>query len=236
MDKNNDMRYSRLAALPDVGDAGVDRLRHSSVFVVGCGALGSLCAMYLAASGVGRIGIADFDTIDISNLQRQLFFAESQCGDSKAVVLAERMRQLNSTTDIKIYRELITKERARALFTDYDFIIDGSDNPNTKLMTESVCAVLAKPCCIGGVSGFIGQAMSWKPGAVRWSQIFGSDIQCGGMMPCSIGGVLGPAAGVVASVQAAEAIKHITGAGDMLYNKLMMFDMLNCSATILPVS
>lgn len=219
------MRYSRLEALDGMGKKGVERLRGGKVFVVGCGALGSLASMYLAASGVGTIGIADFDTIDISNLQRQLFFDEKTLGQSKSSVLASRMKCINSESKLVEYQCLITENKAREIFPGYDFVIDGSDNPATKKLTATVCEELGIPYCIGGVREFSGQVMSWSKGHAGYLDIFGEIESCTGVMPCSVGGVLGPAAGVTASVQAAEAIKHLTGVGQMLYDKLFTFDL-----------
>lgn len=220
-----EIRYSRLEALPGIGKDGINRLKTGSILVIGCGALGSLCAMYLAASGVGKIGIADFDTIDISNLQRQLFFKESELGMSKCETLASRIRDINLDVEIIPFPILITRQKGKEIFPEYDFIIDGSDNPDTKLMTSKICEELSIPYCIGGVREYCGQAMSWLPGHCGYSEIFGETYGCSGFTPCSIGGVLGPAAGMVASVQAAEAIKFLSGAGKLLTDKLFTFDL-----------
>lgn len=224
------IRYSRIAAIPEIGDEGVASINNGKVLVIGCGALGSLCAMYLAGSGVGTIGIADFDTIDISNLQRQLFFDELSLGRSKCDVLYERIRALNSEIKVNVINHLVKEDRAMELFRCYDFIIDGSDNPATKLMTARVCERIDLPYCIGGVRGFSGQVMSWSKGHAGYTEIFGDIQSCSGFTPCSVGGVIGPAAGVVASMQASEAIKHLTGKGKMLYDSLFTFDMLENSA------
>lgn len=229
---NEKLRYSRLEMLSGVGPEGIARLQSGRVMIVGCGALGSLCAMYLAASGVGTIGIADFDTIDLSNLQRQLFFSEKDLGKSKTEILAERIRDINSETKLEIYNELITASKAESVFRTYDFIIDGSDNPSTKSMTSRVCQKTGLPYCIGGVKEFSGQVMSWSQGHAGYEDLFGDVPQCSGFTPCSLSGVLGPAAGVVASVQASEAIKHLTGCGQMLYDRLFVFDLAQSDARI----
>lgn len=218
-------RYARLEALPDIGREGLVALRSAKVLVIGCGALGSMAAMYLAASGIGTVGIADFDTIDLSNLQRQLFFEEGNVGQPKVRVLSERMLALNSEVEVMVHPELVTRDRALSLFPAYDFVIDGSDNPATKVLTDAVSLETGVACCIGGVRGFVGQVMSCAPGHTRYSDVFG-EAPCSGLLPCSVAGVLGPAAGVVASVQAAEAIKHAAGAGDMLYDRLFTVDLL----------
>lgn len=224
-------RYSRLESLPGIGREGISALAGARVLVVGCGALGSMAAMYLAASGVGTIGIADFDTIDLSNLQRQLFFDESTLGHGKAATLAKRMLALNSSIDVEIIPKLVTREIAEEIFPRYDFIIDGSDNPATKLLTDEISLKTGVPCCIGGVREFAGQVMSCKLGAIRYKDVFG-EAPDAGIAPCGMAGVLGPAAGTVACVQAAETIKHITGCGDMLYNRLFVIDLLTMQAHV----
>ena len=226
------MRYSRLKMLPGIEAEGVELIRNGRVLVVGCGALGSLCAMYLAASGVGSIAIADFDTIDISNLQRQLFFTESELGMSKCRTLAARMRALNSDVKIEELPIFMKEENALKHFPQHDFIIDGSDNPATKKMTATLCEQLAIPYCIGGVREYAGQVMTWTSGHAGYAEIFGETQACSGITPCSLGGVLGPAAGIVASVQAAEAIKYLTGSGNLLTDRLFSFDLSAPSANI----
>lgn len=227
------MRYSRLEMLEGIGPEGIEKLNKAKVLIIGCGALGSLCAMYLGASGVGTIGIADFDTIEISNLQRQLFFDESQLGKSKVETLAPRLKAINSETVVNVYNEFLTKNKVEKYFYDYDFIIDGSDNPATKSLTANVCEKLGKPYCIGGVKEFSGQVMSWSKGHAGYMDLFGDIPQCSGFTPCSVSGVLGPAAGIVASVQASEAIKHLTGAGKMLYDSIFLFDLYSIQASVL---
>lgn len=221
-----------MISLPGIGTEGVEKIRKGRVMVVGCGALGSLCAMYLSATGVGTVGIADFDTVDISNLQRQLFFDEQCLGSPKCATLAARIHAINSETTVNEYPEMINESRAVEIFADYDFIIDGSDNPSTKHMTASVCQRLGIPYCIGGVREFGGQVMSWAPGHAGYDELFGETPSCSGFMPCSVAGVLGPAAGVTASVQASEATKHLSGCGKMLYDKLFTFDLATVAANV----
>lgn len=216
-----------------MGKDGVARLRRGRVLVIGCGALGSLCAMQLAASGIGRVGIADFDTIDATNLQRQLFFSEETVGAPKAETLAARMMALNSECEVEVIPKLITGKTAESIFPQYDFIIDGSDNPATKIMTSETCERLGVAYCIGGVAELRGQAMSWTPGHAGYRDIFGDVAACSGLTPCSIAGVLGPAAGVVASVQAAEAIKYLSGIGRLLIDSLFLLDLQEPSSCVM---
>lgn len=229
------IRYSRMISIPEIGREGMEKLQRSKIMIVGCGALGSICAMYLAGAGVGDITIADFDTIDISNLQRQLFFDTAHAGESKAIKLAERMKSLNPLCHVKCIKEMITMESAKILFKDKDFIIDATDNPSSKAMTDTICQNLGLPYTIGGVAGFKGQVMSWRPGCTGYAEIFSPQAADGGFTPCSFGGVLGPAAGIIACIQASETIKHLTGAGEMLYNKIFMIDLLSMESQTLSV-
>lgn len=233
LSEEENIRYGRILSISRIGEEGMRKLRHGRVMVVGCGALGSVAAMYLAGSGVGKIGIADFDTIDISNLQRQLFYEEKIVGSPKAEALAERINSLNSGVSLEIYKCLINEDKARSIFNEYDFIIDATDNPSSKFMTDKVCRELGKPYCIGGVREGEGQVMSWHVGSAPYSEVFSSPVCTGGFTPCSICGVLGPAAGVVASIQASEAIKHLTGAGEMLYDKIFTIDLFSMSSSLL---
>jgi related to thiamin biosynthesis protein (thiF) len=236
MTEEERIRYARMIAIPEIGMKGVEKLKKSHVFITGCGALGSVVAMYLAGAGVGKITIADFDTIDISNLQRQLFYATSDAGKSKAHTLAKRLSALNPECDIECIDSIITETSAPALFSQCDFIIDATDNPTSKFVTDKICHELGKPCCIGGVAGFTGQVMSWSPGHVGYSDIFCPESVDSGFTPCSIGGVLGPAAGVIACCQASETIKHLTDAGEMLFDKVFFIDLLTMQTRLIEVA
>lgn len=235
MDQEEKIRYARMIAIPEIGAEGVDRLRDSHVFITGCGALGSICAMYLAGAGVGRLSIADFDTIDISNLQRQLFYTSSEVGKAKGATLASRIKSLNPDCHVICHESMMTRQTAAELYADCDFIIDATDNPHSKHMTDAVCHMLGKPYVIGGVSEFRGQVMSWAPGHVGYSDIFNPEEAESGMLPCSIAGVLGPAAGVVACCQASETIKHLSGSGEMLYDKIFTIDLLTMQSSLIEV-
>lgn len=219
-------RYSRQIAIEAIGVEGQQSLREAKVFIVGCGALGSMVAMELAGAGVGTIGISDFDSIDISNLQRQFFFETCDAGRIKSHILQERMEGLNPHCSVVRYDILVNKDKASEIFKDYDFIVDATDNPSSKQIIESICQELGKPCCIAGVSEFHGQVMTILPGATKFADLF-PDSEDGGFLPCSIGGVVGPAAAICASLQAAEVIKCITGVGECLESKILVFDLLN---------
>lgn len=227
--KHQHRRYSRNILLPEIGKEGQIKLLGASVLIIGAGALGTVVAMYLAASGVGHIGICDFDTIDISNLQRQLSFTENDLGKKKVEILADKLREINSEIRIDTYPELLRKDKANTIFADYDVIVEGSDNPNTKYMVTDIAKNLSKPCIFGGVAQFAGQVMTILPGGTTYRDLFPEAAGDGEFMPCSVGGVLGPVPGIVGSIQATEVIKVITLAGTPLAGQLLTFDALTMS-------
>lgn len=225
MDKETFRRYSRQISIEEIGEKGQEKLLRSSVFVVGCGALGSMVAMQLASAGVGRIGMADFDTVDISNLQRQLFFKTSDAGSSKALQLEKAMLSINPAVKTEVFRQLVDKTFALNYFSDYDFIIDATDNPSSKSMIEHACDELGKYCCVAGVSEYKGQIMTVKPGGEKFTDMFSASSESD-FLPCSAGGVLGATAVVCASIQATEAIKYLVGIDGLLTDSILVFDLL----------
>lgn len=224
-----------MISLPEIGLKGLELLQKSKVLVIGAGALGSTCAMYLAGAGIGELTVADFDTIDISNLPRQLFYETNQCGGLKAETLVKRMQALNNGCKSIALTEMITSRNGMELFKGFDFVVDATDNPASKFNTDKICKILGSYYCIGGVAGFRGQVMSGGPGYIAYSDIFSPDGVCSGVAPCSVSGVIGPAAGVVACIQASETIKHLTGAGAILFNKLFSIDLLSMSSSLISV-
>ncbi|MCM1293423.1 MAG: HesA/MoeB/ThiF family protein [Bacteroides sp.] len=234
LSKEQRIRYARNISVAPIGAEGQRRLLESSVFVLGAGALGSVVASYLVGAGVGRVIIADYDTIDISNLQRQIQYTEADAGRSKVLTLADRLRGLNSDVDVVAIEELVTPARAEALFAGNDFIIDASDNPDTKYMVDRVCHRLGLPYCIAGVLAMRGQVMTHVPGSTRYSDLF-PESAGSGYTPCRIGGIIGPMAGMAGSIQALEAIKYLTGAGQLLTDRLLIIDGENMTFTTLPI-
>ncbi len=224
--KEQNRRYSRNIFLQQIGKTGQIKMLNASVLIIGTGALGSVISMYLAAAGVGHIGICDFDTIDISNLQRQLSFTEKDVGRKKLEVTAEKLHDINSEIKIETYPGLLRKDKAREIFAHYDIIVEGSDNPNTKYMVTDIAAELAKPCILGGVAQFAGQVMTILPGGKTYRDLFPEPAADGEFMPCSVGGVLGPVPGIVGSIQATETIKLITQTGYTLSGQLLTIDAL----------
>lgn len=218
-------RYGRQIAVKEIGKEGQLKLLQARVLVIGCGALGSMVAMQLSGAGVGEIDIADFDNVDISNLQRQFFFKTEEAGLSKALITKNRIEALNPDIKIREFNEMITFRKAREIFPKYDFIVDATDNPDSKRMTGEVSKEKDKPCCIGGVRDFGGQVMTLLPSTPRFEDYFGN-ASAEGILPCSLGGVMGPAAALCASLQASEVIKYLTGAGQLLNGKILLFDLL----------
>lgn len=229
--KEQRVRYSRTLMLPAIGEEGQERLLGSSVLIAGAGALGSICAMYLAASGVGRIGIADFDTIGLSNLQRQLSYTMDDLGKYKVDVLARRLREINPEVRVDEHRLMLSAGNIREIAGGYDVIVEGSDNPSTKYLVTDTATALGLPCVLGGVREFVGQVMTFPGGTSGYRDLF-PDAPCeGGFTPCSVGGVLGPLPGVIASMQAAEVIKLLTGNGLPGLGTMLQVDMLTLAVS-----
>ncbi|MBD5267365.1 MAG: HesA/MoeB/ThiF family protein [Bacteroides sp.] len=225
LDKESLIRYSRTIMLPQVGEAGQLRLLAGSVMIVGAGALGSICAMYLAASGVGRIGIVDFDIVGLSNLQRQLSYTENDLGQSKVDVLGRRISGINSGIKVETHDEMLTSGNAVKLLEGYDIIVEGSDNPATKYLVTDTARSLEKPCVVGGVREFTGQVMTFTGSGTGYRDLF-PDAPCGsGVTPCSLGGVLGPLPGIIASLQASQVIKLLCGTGASCKGEFFQIDV-----------
>ncbi len=213
-------RYRRNLTLPGIGEAGQQALLEAHVLVVGCGALGSISSMYLAASGVGHITLIDFDRIDISNLQRQLSFSTASVGEKKVIAAATRLREINPGIEIVPLDLRLTEENAPAIFASQNLIIDGTDNPATKYLIARIATSLGKPYIFGGVHEWRGQVMSCLPESPGYTDLFPEPAADATLPP----GLLGPLPGIVASSQAAEAIKILTGAGTPLASRLLLID------------
>ncbi len=220
-------RYSRHLIIPEVGMAGQKRLKNARVLCVGAGGLGSPALMYLAAAGVGTLGILEFDTVDESNLQRQIIHGQSDVGRSKAQSAAESVREINPYVKINLHEERLDSSNVMELFSQYDLIVDGTDNFATRYLVNDACVLLNKPYIWGSIYRFDGQA------SVFWSE-FGPCYRClypepppPGMVPsCSEGGVLGVLCASIGSIQVTEAIKVLTGIGDPLVGSLIVYDAL----------
>src|SRR4051812_4595394 len=220
-------RYSRHLIIPDVGMDGQKRLKNAKVLVVGAGGLGSPALLYLAAAGVGTLGIVDFDTVDESNLQRQIIHGVSDIGRSKAESAAASIREINPLVNVEIHNTALDRENVREIFAQYDLIVDGTDNFATRYMVNDAAVLLGKPYVWGSIYRFDGQA------SVFWAE-HGPCYRClypepppPGMVPsCAEGGVLGVLCASIGSIQVNEAIKLLTGIGEPLVGKLMVYDAL----------
>jgi adenylyltransferase/sulfurtransferase len=220
-------RYSRHLIIPDVGMAGQKRLKNAKVLCVGAGGLGSPALMYLAAAGVGTLGIIDFDVVDDSNLQRQVIHRQSSLGMPKAESAAATVREINPLIDVVVHNEILSNDNVMEIFAQYDLIVDGTDNFATRYMVNDAAVLLGKPYVWGSIYRFDGQA------SVFWAE-HGPCYRClypepppPGMVPsCAEGGVLGVLCASIGSIQVNEAIKLITGIGEPLVGRLMIYDAL----------
>ncbi len=221
------LRYSRHLILPEVGVEGQTKLRASSVLVVGTGGLGAPLGLYLAAAGVGRIGLVDFDTVEFSNLQRQVAFGTSDVGRPKLEAARERLEDINPDITIETHETRLHSGNAFDLLSRYDVIVDGTDNFPTRYLVNDACALLGKPNVYGSIFRFEGQASVFWAGRGPCYRCLYPEPPPPGLVPsCAEGGVLGVLPGIVGSIQAAEAIKILLGRGNLLVGRLLLFDAL----------
>jgi len=224
---NEVKRYSRHLIIPDVGMTGQKRLKNAKVLVVGAGGLGSPALLYLAAAGVGTLGVIDFDVVDESNLQRQIIHGQSDIGRPKALSARDSIKEVNPYVNVIVHEEALTTDNVMEIFSGYDLIVDGTDNFATRYMVNDACVLLGKPYVWGSIYRFDGQA------SVFWAD-YGPCYRClypepppPGMVPsCAEGGVLGVLCASIGSIQVTEAIKVLTGIGDPLVGRLMVYDAL----------
>jgi adenylyltransferase/sulfurtransferase len=221
-------RYSRHLVIPEVGIEGQQKLKLAKVLMIGAGGLGSPVGMYLAAAGVGKLGIVDFDKVSFSNLQRQIIFSTEDIGKSKASLAAERLSSINPNVEIKIYDTKLTKDNALEIIKDYDIVADGSDNFATKYLVNDACVLLGKPFVSASILRFEGQVSFFNPKTGPCYRCLYPEPPAKGDVPtCEEGGVLGVLPGIIGSIQANEVIKYIIGKGSLLMGRLLMLDALN---------
>jgi len=222
-------RYSRHLIMPEVGMTGQRKLKQGSVLLIGTGGLGSPLALYLAAAGVGHIGLVDFDVVDSSNLQRQIVHGTSTVGMAKTESAKRRLADLNPLVEVTTYETQITSENALDLMRPYDVIIDGTDNFPTRYLTNDAAVMLGKPNIYGSIFRFEGQATVFHPkeGGPCYRCLYPEPPPPGLVPSCAEGGVLGVLPGVIGTIQATEAIKLLTGIGDPLIGRLMLYDALS---------
>jgi molybdopterin/thiamine biosynthesis adenylyltransferase/rhodanese-related sulfurtransferase len=224
---NEVKRYSRHLIIPDVGMTGQKRLKNAKVLCVGAGGLGSPALLYLAAAGVGTLGVIDFDVVDESNLQRQIIHGQSDIGRPKALSARDSIKEINPYINVVVHEEALTTDNVMEIFAQYDLIVDGTDNFATRYLVNDACVLLGKPYVWGSIYRFDGQA------SVFWAE-YGPCYRClypepppPGMVPsCAEGGVLGVLCASIGSIQVNEAIKVITGIGEPLVGRLMVYDAL----------
>ena len=220
-------RYSRHIILQEVGVKGQKKLLNASVLIIGAGGLGAPAALYLAAAGVGTIGIVDADEVDLSNLQRQVIHTTNDVGKAKVKSAAETMEAINPDVTVKTYRTFVDSTNIMDLIKDYDFIIDGTDNFPAKFLINDACVMAEKPFSHAGIIRFKGQLMTYVPGeGPCYRCVFKNPPPKDAVPTCKQAGVIGAMGGVIGSLQAMEAIKYIIGKGNLLTGKLLTYDAL----------
>lgn len=231
------LRYARHFTLPEVGEEGQRKLKGSSVLVVGAGGLGAPLSLYLAAAGVGRIGIVDFDLVETSNLQRQVLYATADAGRPKLDAASERLRALNPNVVIELHDVRLTRENALDIIGDYDVVADGSDNFATRYLVNDACILTRTPNVYGSIYQFEGQVSVFcTDSGPSYRCVFPEPPPPGTVPSCAEGGVLGVLPGIVGSIQAAEVLKLLAGAGELLIGRLLLIDALSMRFRTLEVS
>jgi adenylyltransferase/sulfurtransferase len=223
-------RYSRHLLIPDVGLEGQRKLKAASVLIVGTGGLGSPVALYLAAAGIGRMGLVDYDVVDFSNLQRQIIHGESRLGDLKVESAQDRLLDLNPEIQVDIYNEFLNSDNAFDIAEPYDIIIDGTDNFPTRYLVNDLCVLTGKPNVYGSIYRFDGQASVFNVDDGPCYRCLFPEPPPPGLVPsCAEGGVLGVLPGTIGSIQATETLKLILGIGEPLIGRLLLYDALDLS-------
>ena len=224
------LRYSRHLIMPEVGSEGQLKLKAAKVLMIGTGGLGSPLGMYLAAAGVGRLGLVDFDVVDESNLHRQLLYSNADVGRPKIDAAVERLREVNPHIELTPHPVLLNSSNALEIFEDYDLIVDGTDNFPTRYLVNDACVLLGKPNVYGSIFRFEGQvSVFWGAKGPCYRCLFAEPPPPGLVPSCAEGGVLGVLPGIIGSLQANEVIKLIIGQGDPLIGRLVLFDALRMS-------
>lgn len=228
-----DERYARQTMLAEIGPQGQQRLAEASVLIVGLGGLGSAVAPYLAGAGIGRLGLADPDTVSSSNLPRQTLYTEAQLGDPKTAAARERLAGLSSATRFDLYPEGLTAENARTLVAAYDLVVDCCDNYPTRFLLDDACTAAGRPWIYGSIGAFHGQVslMNGHRGR-RYADLY-PDRETLCRLPRATAGVLGPVPGVVGAIEASEAIKWIVGFGEPLDGRLLTVDLMTLQTEII---
>ena len=219
-------RYSRHLLLDGIGQEGQARIAQGKVLIVGAGGLGSPVALYLAAAGVGTIGIADGDTVDVTNLQRQVIHATADVGRTKVESAARKMRDINPDVTVVEIGEFLDKEMLIRIAKEYDIVVDATDSYKSKYTINDACVEAGKPFIHGGVLRYEGNVFTHVPGTADFRAIFGDEPTSAHVPTASEVGVLGTVVGVIGTIQATEVIKWLTGTGDLLTDSILTFDAL----------
>jgi len=229
-------RYSRHLIIPDVGMAGQKRLKNAKVLAIGAGGLGSPVLIYLAAAGVGTLGIVEFDVVDESNLQRQIIHGSSDVGRSKAESARDSIREINPLIDVRLHDTRLDSTNVLDIFAGYDLIVDGTDNFATRYLVNDAAVLLGKPYVWGSIFRFDGQvSVFWAEHGPNYRDLYPEPPPAGMVPSCAEGGVLGVLCATIGSLMATEAVKLITGVGDTLLGRLMVYDALEMTMRTVPV-
>ncbi len=229
-------RYSRHLIIPDVGMTGQKRLKNAKVLIIGAGGLGSPALLYLAAAGVGTLGIVEFDEVDESNLQRQVIHGQSDIGRSKAQSARDSIKDVNPYVDVVLHEGQLDNDNALQIFADYDLILDGTDNFATRYLVNDAAVLTGKPYVWGSIYRFEGQvSVFWAEHGPQYRDLYPEPPPPGMVPSCAEGGVLGVLCASIGSIMVTEAVKLITGTGDPLVGRLMVYDALDMNYTTLKV-
>ncbi len=236
LSQEENKRYNRHLILDQVGQVGQEKLKAAKVLVVGAGGLGCPVLQYLTAAGVGTIGIIDFDTVALSNLQRQILFTTADIGKNKAEVAADRLRQVNPHVDFQVYMERLSSTNALRIFANFDLIVDGTDNFSSRYLINDACVLTNKPLVFGSIYSFEGQVsvFNYQDGP-SYRCLFPVPPKPGSVKNCSEIGVLGVLPGIIGTQQANEALKIILAIGEPLSGKLLIYDALNTTSMVITV-
>ena len=230
------VRYSRHILLPEVGGKGQRKIGEAKVLIVGAGGLGSPVALYLAAAGVGTIGIIDGDCVDLSNLQRQVIHHTHNIGESKVLSAQQKINALNPDVKVLPFQENLNAENAISLFSQFDMVVDGTDSFPVKFLINDVAFFTKKPLVHGGILRFEGQLLTVLPGATACYRCVFREPPPAGVVPsCQEAGVLGAIAGVIGTLQGTEVLKKILGVGELLTNRILKYDALHTEFREIPI-
>lgn len=229
---DDEKRYRRHLLLNEIGKEGQRRIGEGRILIVGLGGLGSPAALYLAAAGVGTLGLIDHDRVDLSNLQRQIIHTQCDVGKLKVESAKEKLLAMNPALHVETFHTGFSNDNAADLVSRYDFILDCTDNYDTKFLINDVCVACKKPFSHGSLLQFEGQCMTYKPGYLSYRDLFAQPPGKGEVPTAAQAGVFSPLPGIIGTIQASEALKYLCGAGTLLLNRLLVVDALTMEMNI----